>query len=74
MQYRKNPAFQPTSPVPSFQNRVEPSNWLTETDFASTLQQADDQENLLSLMTLQPSACQMVMHALRQRHLVLAGC
>jgi hypothetical protein len=43
MQYRKNPAFQPTNSVPRFQNRVEPSNWLTETDFASTLQQADDQ-------------------------------
>jgi hypothetical protein len=24
--------------MPSFQNRVKPSNWLQETDFASTLQ------------------------------------
>ncbi|TEU26467.1 MAG: hypothetical protein E3I13_00475 [Gammaproteobacteria bacterium] len=43
-QYRKNPAFQPTNAVPSFQNRVKPSNWLKETDFASTLQKVGGKE------------------------------
>jgi hypothetical protein len=38
MQYKKDPRFQPSYLVrPSFQNRIKPSNWLTETDFASTL-------------------------------------
>ncbi len=36
-QYKKNPRFQPNYAAPVFQNRVKPSNWLTETDFASTL-------------------------------------
>ncbi len=36
--YRQNPMFRPVDSMPSFQNRVKPSNWLKETDFASTLQ------------------------------------
>ena len=35
--------FRPIDTVPSFQDRVEPSNWLKETDFASTLQEVGDQ-------------------------------
>jgi hypothetical protein len=30
--------------MPSFQNRVEPSNWLKKTDFTSTLEQIGGQE------------------------------
>lgn len=38
MQYKKDPRFKPSYPMrPIFHNRVKPSNWLTETDFASTL-------------------------------------
>ena len=38
MQYRKDPRFQPHYPAfPAFQNTINPSNWLKETDFASTL-------------------------------------
>jgi len=36
-QYKKDPRFQPNYPESVFQNRANPSNWLTETDFASTL-------------------------------------
>jgi hypothetical protein len=42
-QYRQNPMFRPVDSMPSFQNRVKPSNWLKETDFASTLRQAGGQ-------------------------------
>jgi len=42
-QYRQNPVFRPIDTMPSFQDRVEPSNWLKETDFASTLQEVGDQ-------------------------------
>ncbi len=38
MQYRKEPRFTPVYPVPVSERRIKPSNWLTDTDFASTLQ------------------------------------
>jgi len=41
-QYRQNPVFRPIDTMPSFQDRVEPSNWLKETDFASTTFIVDD--------------------------------
>ncbi|HAE05009.1 MAG TPA: hypothetical protein DCG46_00005 [Gammaproteobacteria bacterium] len=43
-QYRQNPVFRPVDTMSSFQDRVKPSNWLKETDFASTLQQAGGQD------------------------------
>jgi hypothetical protein len=42
--YRQNQEFRPVDTMPSFQNRVKPSNWLKETDFASTLEQIGGQE------------------------------
>ena len=43
MQYKKDPKFKPSYPMrPTFQNRVKPSNWLSETDFASTLRGIDE--------------------------------
>ena len=39
MQYKKDPRFQPNYYLGEFQNQVQPSNWLRETDFASTLEQ-----------------------------------
>ncbi len=44
MQYRKDPRFQVNNTVPEIQNRIRPSNWLTETDFASTLKDMGDQD------------------------------
>jgi hypothetical protein len=35
--------FRPGDSMPNFQDRVKPSNWLKETDFDSTLQQAGGQ-------------------------------
>ncbi len=38
MQYKKDPRFAPVYPSPVSERRIKPSNWLTDTDFASTLQ------------------------------------
>jgi len=43
IQYKKDSGFQPNYLMPAFQDRVKPSNWLTETDFASTLKNTGKQ-------------------------------
>ncbi len=43
MQYRKDPRFYSTYSIPVSQSMVKPSNWLTETDFTSTLRNFGDQ-------------------------------
>lgn len=42
MQYKKNPKFVPSSTIPEATNLVQPSNWLVETDFTSTLEKIKD--------------------------------
>lgn len=43
IQYKKDPAFQPRHPMrPILQNKVKPTNWLLQTDFASTLRGMDE--------------------------------
>ena len=37
-QYRKKPRYVPIYPIPVSERRIKPSNWLTNTDFASTMQ------------------------------------
>ena len=48
-QYRKDSRFNPNQFVPVFQNRVKPSNWLTETDFTSTLRDIGNQNNMFNV-------------------------
>ena len=45
VQYRNNPMFQYEPLAPAVQNRVQPSDWLTETDFAATLEEIENNES-----------------------------
>jgi len=43
-QYRQDPRFRVDNNIAQIQNRIKPSNWLTTTDFSSTLQDVGDQQ------------------------------
>ncbi len=44
MKYRKGSNFVPNNVAPRAKNVVKPSNWLTETDFAATLEEVQKNE------------------------------
>jgi len=54
MQYKKNPRFMPVYPTPISESRIKPSNWLTDTDFASTMQGFKAQANNFIVDELSP--------------------